>query len=288
MKPLLILICLLVVVSGAVAYPLNSDSGTTPVDSIDTDTTFSHWDLDGITQHTIFCAYPAQEIYNHWDTRAIHPYTYNPNEFTDTVCLQLVTETSCGFVHPVEGSITSKFGFRRYRWHFGIDIDLQTGDNVYNAFDGVVRIAQYSGSYGYVVVIRHFNGLETLYAHLSRMSVQPGDEVEAGHVLGLGGRTGRASGSHLHFEVRYKGWSIDPQKLIDFETGQLQFISAEMTPAWFDHLTDHHYGDVYTIVRGDTLYSIAKRHQISLSQLLALNNMQQSSLIMPGQKIKVR
>lgn len=259
-----------------------------PIDTATIDTTFAHWDVDGIRQHNAFCAFPAQEVYNHWDTRDIHPYQFNPNDFDDTLCIQLVSEESCGFVHPVAGPVTSQFGFRRYRWHFGTDIDLQTGDKVYNAFDGVVRIAQYSSSYGYVVVVRHYNGLETLYSHLSKMLVRPGDEIEAGHVVGLGGRTGRASGSHLHFEVRYKGWSIDPQKLIDFETGNLQFISAEMTPEWFDHLTRKHYGDYYTIVQGDTLYTIAKRHGMSLSQLLALNDMQASSLIMPGQKIKVK
>lgn len=284
----LLLAIIATLLGGVVLAHNNPNTGEEANDSLANDTSFAHWDIEGITRHQEFCAYPAQEIYNHWDNRKIHPYAFNPNEFDDTICLELVSPQSCDFVHPVAGPITSEFGFRRYRWHYGIDIDLHTGDKVYNAFDGVVRIAQYSSSYGYVVVVRHYNGLETLYSHLSRLLVSPGDVIDAGHVVGLGGRTGRASGSHLHFEVRYKGWSIDPRLLIDFETGHLQFISAEMTPAWFDHLTHRHYGDYYTIVRGDTLYSIAKRHGMSLSSLLALNSMRANSLIMPGQKIKVR
>lgn len=287
MRRLYLFGCLLIAAITVKAHQVDSLSNN-PIDSTEADSSFLHWDVAGIAQHNAFCALPAQEVYNHWDTRSIHPYTFNPNDFSDTICLTLVSEGDCGFVHPVAGPVTSKFGYRRYRWHFGTDIDLQTGDNVYNAFDGVVRIAQYSSSYGYVIVVRHYNGLETLYSHLSKMKVQVGQEVEAGHVLGLGGRTGRASGSHLHFEVRYKGWSIDPQLLIDFETGNLQYISAEITPVWFDHLTHKHHGNYYTIVKGDTLSTIARRHGMPLSQLLALNDMQASSLIMPGQKIKVR
>jgi murein DD-endopeptidase MepM/ murein hydrolase activator NlpD len=123
---------------------------------------------------------------------------------------------------PVQGRVTSNFGPRRYRIHKGTDIDLETGDTIICAFDGVVRVAEYSGGYGNVVVVRHFNGLETIYAHLSKMEVRPGTPVEAGSLLGLGGRTGRATGSHLHFEVRYMGLAIDSRLFMDYETGTLR------------------------------------------------------------------
>lgn len=253
----------------------------------DSAASWSHWDVHGIALHTAFCALPAQEIYNSWDQTDIHPYDFDIGDFNDTICLALLSEGACGYTHPVEGQVTSGFGYRRYRWHFGTDIDLHTGDPVYAAFDGVVRVARYSPSYGYVIVIRHYNGLETLYAHLSRLLVKAGEEVPSGTKIGLGGNTGRSSGSHLHFEVRYKGWSIDPQRLIDFDLGQLRFISAEFHAGWMDYMPAVS-GPYYTIVRGDTLYGIARRHGISLQKLLALNHLTKNALIVPGQKIRVQ
>ena len=100
--------------------------------------------------------------------------------------------------------------------HYGLDIDLETGDAVSAAFEGMVRISQHHDSYGNVVVIRHNNGLETLYAHLSERSVSPGDHVEAGDIIGLGGNTGRSYGSHLHFEIRFLGRPLNPAAVIDF------------------------------------------------------------------------
>lgn len=280
---IILLVTLQIAVAGGPGEPSRGDS-------LDQPTIISpEWDIDGIEAHTAFCALPAQELYNHWDESDIHPYSFDPFQFDDTVCLQLVNEASCGFVHPVSNQrVTSEFGPRRYRWHYGIDIDLNTGDAVFAAFDGVVRVAKYSSTYGYVVVIRHYNGLETLYSHLSRLQVKPGQEVEAGHQVGLGGRTGRATGSHLHFEVRYKGWSIDPRLLIDFDSGTLTATSIEFTPEWLDYMTYRSTGGYYEIKRGDTLYGIAEQHGITLNQLLALNSMSSRSVIHPGQKLRIR
>jgi murein DD-endopeptidase MepM/ murein hydrolase activator NlpD len=279
----MLLAALQVLIADGPGEPTGSDSlaGTSLADF--------DWDIEGIEAHTAFCALPAQEVYNHWDENDIHPYHFDPQLFDDTICLQLVSEASCGFVHPVSNQrVTSEFGPRRYRWHYGIDIDLNTGDAVFAAFDGVVRVATYSSTYGYVVVVRHYNGLETLYSHLSKLQVTSGQEIEAGHQIGLGGRTGRATGSHLHFEVRYKGWSIDPRLLIDFDSGTLKAISIEFIPDWLDYMTYRSTGGYYEIKRGDTLYDIAAQHGMSLGKLLALNNLSSRAVIHPGQKLRIR
>lgn len=164
---------------------------------------------------------PCDHIYKVWDVHNIHSYKFQKSRMRDTVNLVMAYE-SCDFHLPRKGDITSDFGKRAGGYHNGIDILLRTGNEVKAAFEGMVRIAQYSSSYGNVVVIRHNNGIETLYAHLSKRKVKPGDYVQTGQTIGLGGNTGRSSGSHLHFETRYKGEPINPNKIIDFKTGKLK------------------------------------------------------------------
>ncbi|MCC6600705.1 MAG: M23 family metallopeptidase, partial [Crocinitomicaceae bacterium] len=150
---------------------------------------------------------PAFDTYCNWDTRNL----FHIKSAKENIgCGQHFTlcRESCDFVYPVQGQITSFFGPRWGRIHYGLDIDLETGDPVSAAFEGMVRISQYHASYGNVVVIRHNSGLETVYAHLSQREVVPGDYVQAGDVVGLGGNTGRSFGSHLHFEVRYLGDAV--------------------------------------------------------------------------------
>ena len=116
--------------------------------------------------------------------------------------------------------LQSKFGYRpRFRRiHKGIDLGLHVGDTVRAAFDGKVRICRYERrGYGYYVVIRHDNGMETVYGHLSKFIVKPDDRVKAGDPIALGGNTGRSTGPHLHFETRYMGLPINPADIIDFE-----------------------------------------------------------------------
>lgn len=123
---------------------------------------------------------------------------------------------------PTPGQVTSNYGYRsRFgRMHYGIDLKLQVGDTVRAAFSGKVRLTKYEGrGYGYYVVIRHDNGLETVYGHLSRFLVKPNEYVQAGEPIALGGNTGRSTGAHLHFETRYLGIPINPTAIIDFETG---------------------------------------------------------------------
>lgn len=180
------------------------------------------------------------EHYEDWDTTIVHSEKFDALAFTDTVMIPLYDPSHCTYTHPFNGQLTSSFGFRSYRYHFGVDINLETGDTVRCAFDGKVRIAQYSKSYGYVVVVRHDNGLETYYAHLSKLIVKPGQQVEAGNFLGLGGNTGHSYGSHLHFEVRFKGQPINPNFIIDFKTQRLRADTIYLTQSHFKYLTETH------------------------------------------------
>lgn len=125
-----------------------------------------------------------------------------------------------GYVAPVKGKLVSAFGYRpRFgRMHRGVDLDLNVGDTVVAAFDGRVRITKFERrGYGYYVVLRHDNGLETVYGHLSRFLVKPDQYVKAGQPIALGGNTGRSTGPHLHFETRFMGIALNPASIIDFE-----------------------------------------------------------------------
>ena len=120
---------------------------------------------------------------------------------------------------PCDGYVTSPYGYRRRfrRMHKGIDLKVQTGDTVYAAFNGKVRLTKYERrGYGYYVVIRHENELETVYGHLSKFLVEPDQYVKAGDPIALGGNTGRSFGSHLHFETRFMGYAINPSAIFDF------------------------------------------------------------------------
>ncbi|HEX8547071.1 MAG TPA: M23 family metallopeptidase, partial [Cytophagaceae bacterium] len=156
------------------------------------------------------------EYFAIWDSRTINPYKKDGSKFDDTLSIALYDSLS-GFNWSMPLSLcasTSEFGMRHTRWHYGIDLDLETGDPVLATFDGIVRISHNDpGGYGNYVLLRHYNGLETLYGHLTRPEVQIGQLVKAGDMIGLGGNTGRSSGSHLHFEVRYEGHAINPEHL---------------------------------------------------------------------------
>jgi hypothetical protein len=166
--------------------------------------------------------FPSHDLYAIWDTSVAHPYHFAEQFKQDSVTIKLVAANDGGFKMPFKGHVTSEFGWRRYRPHYGTDIDLETGDTVGTAFDGMVRLARYCNGYGNCVIIRHNNGLETVYAHLSKMEVQPGQMLKAGEMVGLGGNTGRSYGSHLHFEMRYLGQALDTEDFIDYTAGTLK------------------------------------------------------------------
>ncbi len=160
---------------------------------------------------------PSDVLYNHvWENYRI---SYNSEVFVnkkDTVVIVLNDPEENEYVHPVNGKIISPFGPRGSRIHTGIDIKLQLGDSVLCAFDGKVRLARVFHGYRNVVLVRHKNGLETLYGHLSKICVKENDIVNAGDLIGFGGRTGRATTEHLHFETRLLGEPFNSEKYIDF------------------------------------------------------------------------
>ncbi len=158
-----------------------------------------------------------------WDNKETFPYeVIRLEDLPEMIELPLLRKTE-QFTLTWYGKVNSKYKKRWGRQHHGIDLHLNTGNNVYAAFDGIVRYAQYNKSgFGNCVVIRHLNGLETVYAHLSRIHVPLNGFVKSGDIIGLGGNTGRSQGPHLHFEVRYKDFSIDPEWLIDLSGQQLK------------------------------------------------------------------
>ena len=160
----------------------------------------------------------------YWDTTTLFPYKeVDMSGMPKSVVIDLV-DSLTSYHCPYQGSVhpRGKYGPRRRRQHQGVDLPLKMGDPVYATFCGRVRISQYNkGGYGNLVIIRHDNGLETYYGHLSERLVEPDQWVEAGQIIGLGGSTGRSTGPHLHFETRYYGQSFDPERLIDFKNGTL-------------------------------------------------------------------
>ena len=142
----------------------------------------------------------------------------------DTVWLCLTEDSNKGFKIPVPGVTTSRYGIRNGKNHNGIDLNLKTGDTVCAAWSGKVRYAKFNdGGFGNLVIIRHYNGLETFYAHLSKLLVFPDQDVIAGETIGLGGSTGHSTGPHLHFEVRFYDDPINPEEMIDFANKKLKF-----------------------------------------------------------------
>ena len=159
----------------------------------------------------------------YWDTKSLFPYQkVDMSSMPQSVVIDLIDSTK-SYHYPYKGAVNprGKYGPRRGRRHQGVDLPLKTGDSVYATFCGRVRISQYVSGYGNLVIIRHDNGLETYYGHLSERLVEPNQWVEAGHIIGLGGSTGRSTGPHLHFETRYYGQAFDPERLIDFKNGIL-------------------------------------------------------------------
>ena len=259
----------------------------------------------------------------YWDTRSVNPY-HDTKPLPDNFSLWIV-DTLDSYCCPNKTTPSSKFGYRHGRRHQGIDLPYPTGTPVYAAFDGKVRVSDYVGGYGNLVIIRHANGLETYYGHMSRRDVAPGDWVNAGDVIGLGGSTGRSSGPHLHFETRYQGYAFDPSWLIDFETGTLRhrllrFRSWYFNPnsryvQSFDDEDEIYRTDeeerllaeeqakkeaqaraaaekaakkYYTVRSGDTLGKIAQKNHTTIKALCRLNGIKETTTLQIGRRLRVR
>jgi murein DD-endopeptidase MepM/ murein hydrolase activator NlpD len=243
-----------------------------------------------------------------WSTK-IQPYDVELKDLPISMVIDLVDSLK-SYHYPFKGRVTSKYGPRRSRIHQGTDIDLETGDPVYATFDGRVRVTTYiKGGYGNLVIIRHDNGLETYYGHLSEISVKNDEWVTAGQVIGKGGNTGRSTGSHLHYEMRYKGHTFDPERLIDFSTGTLRretFLLKRTYFSPYSRFTQDFEEEIqsdeedkkiaaeaaaikYHIVkRGDTLGRIAINNHTTVTKLCQLNGIKKTSTLRIGQRIRVR
>jgi len=228
---------------------------------------------------------PGYSTYGSWNTDVIFPAR---PAVTDTLDLCL-SYAPCDHTMPVCGRITSPFGVRHGKHHYGTDIKLQVGDPVKVAFAGMVRISRYHREFGNVVVVRHANGLETLYAHMSQRNVEEGDMVEAGEVIGLGGSTGRSTGSHLHFEVRYLGHPIDPQRIFDVEGGVLRSDNLVVDPELFATTVSGSslaLPKSYTVRSGDTLYAISRRTGVPVKSLCRMNSISTKRTLRVGQRLR--
>ncbi|MBN2682994.1 MAG: peptidoglycan DD-metalloendopeptidase family protein [Bacteroidales bacterium] len=223
-----------------------------------------------------------------WNNDKVYVYE-DTTSFEDTIYIALFDSLHRNFNNPWNGNFVSKFGPRGSRFHYGVDIDLNTGDTLRAAFDGKVRHARYNnGGYGNMIIIRHFNGLETVYAHLSEIFMYENQYVKAGSPIGLGGNTGRSRGPHLHLETRYRGFAFDPVNLIDFTTGKLKNDTLMLTPIVFGYKANLKNPVYYKIKSGDTLSAIAVRHNTTVTALCNINGITRNTTLHIGRVLRVR
>lgn len=239
-----------------------------------------------------------------YDTSAIYTqdwkvnitFSYDDKEYTASERIFLI-DSIHSWAFPIDKKTTSGFGKRHGSFHKGIDIPLKTGEGVVAAFDGKIRYAKYnSGGFGNLVIIRHINGLETYYAHLSKIKVKPNQIVKAGELIGLGGSTGRSYSPHLHFETRFRDKAFNPANIFDTEEFCLKRNDAMIgeliqkrnyTPSQKSNAAILAEGTIYSIRSGDTLSKIANRNGTTVNKLCALNGMDQNTILQIGQKIRV-
>ena len=235
--------------------------------------------------------HPAADIYaNLWQKGDVNPYHIPLDSIPDSTEIDLTGYT---IPVPLPGYVTSKYGPRRYRYHYGTDLKLQIGDTVVAAWDGQVRYTKYNpGGYGYYIVIRHDNGLETVNGHLSRILVVPNQHVKSGETIALGGSTGRSTGPHLHFETRYLGNPINSEALFDYTLRTARsdkyLITKRNSAMHQKAVQDLGAAKYYSIKKGDTLGAIARRNGTSVSALCRLNGIKESTLLQIGRRIRIR
>lgn len=237
----------------------------------------------------------------YWDTSILHAYKGYPLDSIPAEVDLLLADETHHFCSPITGRIISGYKFRHSREHQGIDVPLHVGDTIRAAFDGVVRyvdVTRNTGGYGNLVIIRHPNGLETYYGHLSAILCNSGETVSAGEVIGLGGSTGRSTGPHLHFETRYLGQTFDPERVVDFENGALRDSLFTLKKHYFNIRS--HYGQTddeskaesealyYKIRKGDTLGGIAAKYGTTVSKLCKLNGISSKKVLSIGHTLRVR
>lgn len=279
---------------------VSADSVNTDIDSID----FS-------SQKFIenFSQLPAQQYYKQdWNEEHVRLKAVPIPFVNDSLRLILNKDN---FIFPVKnGKVISEYGVRHGRMHTGTDIKQRLNDTVVACFDGVVRLARQYGGYGKVVVVRHPNGLESVYSHLNRIKVKPKQLVKAGQMVGLAGRTGRATTEHLHFELRFLYEHFNTRKAIDYTTESLfsdtlvltakdlhrQATAAKPQESASESQENQTAGtaqsserpSVHIVRKGDTLYKISRTYGVPVKTLLKLNKISEDSILSIGQKIKLK
>lgn len=231
--------------------------------------------------------YPAFDLYPNWDNERVRAYG-------DAIIPETYTFDLRDFCMPTEHTrITDVFGYRprRRRSHYGLDIKVYVGDTIRAAFDGKVRIVKNQGrrGYGKYVVIRHDNGLETVYGHLSKQLVEPNQLVKAGEPIALGGNTGRSTGSHLHFEIQFLGVRLNPALLFDFEKQDIvadTYTFRKSKDGGNEGSASSGKGLFYKVKKGDTLGRIAARQGTTVSKLCKLNHIKKNTILRPGQVLR--
>ncbi len=249
---------------------------------------------------------PELDIYTEgWNSKSVNPFS--EKDVPDTKVINVT-----GYYIPHKGIITSPYGFRKRfgRMHKGVDIGIKMNDTIRAAFDGKVRLTAYEGrGYGNYIIIRHTNGLETVYGHLNKHLVKPDQVVRAGAPIGLGGSTGRSTGPHLHFETRFMGYAINPAAIFDFanhttHTDEYTFSKATyQKPRNFapnkkrnnvatadanTYKSGNKEIATYTVKQGDTLNKIARAYGMSATSLRKLNNLGDKGIIKVGQQLKLK
>lgn len=234
--------------------------------------------------------FPADELYAEWSNDHVRFKAELPDSFR--VDLR-------GFVMPTTNTkITDIFGYRprRRRVHNGLDIKVQRGDTIRSAFDGKVRMASYQRrGYGHYIVIRHTNGIETVYAHLSKKLVVQDQNVKAGQPIGLGGNTGRSTGAHLHFETLLAGKNLNPALMFDFEKQDVTGDFYTYRKGVYQEV-DRKTGKIvesaeplyHKVRKGESLSVIARKCGVSVNTLYRLNKLNSRSVLRIGQRIRYR
>jgi len=287
------------------ALQLAAQTDIQAIDTLDTEDKFTKiilyddhtWDYFDIGRPTI----DTIGFFNGWTSEDIHAFReLSPKDLPEEIDLCLVDSVN-QFCAPITGKVRSEYKFRRSREHKGIDVPLHTGDTVKAAFNGIVRYtgrSSVTGGYGNLVIIRHSNGLETYYGHLSKILVEPDEMVKAGEIIGLGGSTGRSTGPHLHFETRYMGQPFDPSRIVDFETGTIRDTLLTLKRHYFSIYS--HYGQtdeeseaaagriVHTIRKGDTLGGLAKKYGTTVTKICKLNGFSSKKVLRIGERVIVR
>lgn len=249
----------------------------------------SYYSINGM--YKIDCVYVSSfDYFSLWETNKLNPYGFNGEHFQDSVLITLYNENDTESWHlPLDHTIvTSDFGLRRAVWHYGVDIRVKSGKPVYAAFDGVVRISGYDRrGFGRFILIRHKNGLETLYGHLSQNLVKLGQEVKAGEIIGKGGNSGRSTAPHLHFELRYSGNAIDPNEIFDFRENRIISSSYIVNNKTFAYLEEANKIRYHVIRSGDTLSGLSYRYGVSINKMCSLNGISRNSILKIGQRVRV-